>query len=147
MRGGKFIGLKQWVGVAADVMNHHAAAGKGAVHQRLGGGPRALQGAGAHVNLSTRRAAHRQQTELAKARALIAPLIDDGGVAVAGQLPVVGGPLRPRTLGRGFDGLPVALRRRTNAVAAEFNHFFQRKLRGGVARRGQQRQGAGEQQA
>lgn len=35
LRGGKFIGLKQRVGVAADVMNHHAATGKGAVHQRL----------------------------------------------------------------------------------------------------------------
>ena len=146
MRGGKFISLKQRVGVAADVMNHHAAAGKCAVHQRLGGGPRALQRAGANVNLPVRRTARCQQTELAIARAFIAPFIDDGGIAVAGELTVAGGPLRPRALGRGFDGLPVALRRRTNAVAAEFNHLFQRKLRGGVPRRGQQRQGAGEQQ-
>ncbi|MDM7255062.1 hypothetical protein QUH41_27545, partial [Klebsiella grimontii] len=43
------------------------------VHQRLGGGPRALQGAGANVNLPVRRTARCQQTELAIARAFIAP--------------------------------------------------------------------------
>jgi len=66
---------------------------------------------------------------------------------MAGQLAVVGGPLGPRTLSRGVDGFPVARCRRANAVAAEFNHFFQLKLRGGMPRCGQQRQGAGKQQA
>ena len=128
-------------------MNGYAAAGKGAVHQRLGGGPRALQGAGANVNFAVRRAARRQQAQLAKAHALFAPFIDHRGIAMAGQLAVAGGPLGPRTLGRGVDGFPVARRRRANAGAAEFNHCFQRKLRGGMPRCDQQRQGAGKQQA
>ena len=135
------------VGVGADVMNLYAAAGKCAINQRLCGGSRALQGAGANVNLSACRAARRQQAELAIVCAFFAPFIHHRGIAMAGQFAVVSGPLGPRALGCGFDGFPVAWRWRANTMAAEFNHFFQLILRSSVARGRQQRQGTGKQQA
>ena len=60
------------------------------------------------------------------------PFVDHGGIAMAGELPVMGGPLGPRTSGGGLDGFPVAGRRRTNTVAAELDHFLQLPVRGGV---------------
>ena len=133
-RRGEGIGLEQRIGFIRHVMHRHAAAGKGAVHQRFGGGASALQRAGAHVNIPRLRATSRQQAELAIMFALPAPFIDHRRVAVAGQLAVARAPYRPGTLRGGLNLFAVARRGRTHAVAAQLYHLLQLigRLRGGL---------------
>ena len=128
-------------------MDSDAAAGEGAIHQRLGGRPRPLQRAGAHVNRLRRRASRLQQAELAIVLAFLTPFVNHGGIAMAGELAVMGGPLGPRSAGGGLDGFPVAGRRRADTVAAELDHFLQLPVRGGSRLQRQQRQRAGDKQA
>ena len=59
-----------------------------------------------------------QQAKLAIMLPFRAPFIGDRRIAMSGQLPIVGGPFGPWTLGRGFNGFTIAGRWRTNAVAA-----------------------------
>lgn len=68
-------------------MDSDAAAGEGAIHQRLGGRSRPLQRAGAHVYRLRRRASGLQQAELAVMLAFRTPFVDHGGIAMAGELP------------------------------------------------------------
>lgn len=63
--------------------------------------------------------------------AFLTPFVDHGGIAMTGELAVMGGPLGPWASGGGLDGFPVAGRRRTNAVAAKLHHFLQLPVCGG----------------